>query len=143
MILIDANVLVYAVNTASEQYLTSRKWVEDLFNGPNTVGLALIVLLAFLRITTSRRILEHPLSMDEAIEIVDGWLQHHHSVLVEPTNRHTTHLFGLLRETGSAANLVNDAHLAALAFEHNASIASFDTDFGRFTGLKLIRPGVR
>jgi len=99
------------------------------------------VLLAFLRLATHPAVFPHPLDARRATEIMRGWLAQPPAVAVEPTSRHLDMLAGLLAASGTAANLVNDAHLAALAIEHDARLVSFDADFGRFAGLRWMRPG--
>ncbi len=141
MVVVDANVLLYAVNEASAEHEKSRSWLEASLGGKEAVGFAWQVLLAFLRIATSRAIFAHPLSVGEAADQIDTWLAAPAAVIVTPTLRHTAMLRGLLSETETGGNLTNDAHLAALALEHRADIVSFDRDFGRFTGLRHRLPG--
>lgn len=141
MVIVDANVLVYAVDSRSTHHRPSLAWLESALGGSEAVGFAWTVILAFLRLTTSRAILENPLDVEEASAQLERWLDAPAAVLVEPTARHLALVRGLLREAGTAANLVNDAHLAALALEHGASIVSFDRDVGRFGGVRLRLPG--
>ncbi len=140
MIIVDANVLVYAADTGSPHHEAASTWLKDKLAGPETVGLSWNVLLAFLRLVTNRRLFEQPASVDVAMSVIDAWLSAPTTVIVEPTVRHTALLSSLLNETGTAGNLVNDAHLAALAIDHDATIGSFDADFARFTGVRWERP---
>ncbi|MCD6727771.1 MAG: type II toxin-antitoxin system VapC family toxin [Solirubrobacteraceae bacterium] len=140
MVLVDANVLLYAVNSAAAHHGPSLDWLERALGGRETVGFAWAVLLAFLRLGTNPAVLPAPLAIAEATDQVSSWLAAPAAVTVEPTSRHATVLAGLLAGTGSAGNLVGDAHLAALAIEHDAEIVTFDRDFDRFAGVHSIRP---
>lgn len=140
MRLVDANVLLHAVNTASSQHRRAHEWLDASLNGQEAVGFAWTVLLAFLRLATHRAIFPQPLTVGEAIGVVRDWLAQPTALLVEPGTRHIDVLSGLLTESGSAGNLVSDAHLAALAIEQDAVLVSFDADFGRFQGLRWEQP---
>ncbi len=143
MIVVDANVLIYAVNGDADLHEPVGRWLDGELNGPTTIGFAWIVLLAFLRITTSARIMPSPLTPTEAGAVVRGWVSRPNAVTVTPSADHLSHLSRLTRllaDSGTAGNLVSDAHLAALALEHRATIATFDTDFARFDGVTRIRP---
>jgi len=140
--LVDANVLIYAVNEASTQHEAARTWLDRALGGEDTVGFAWSVVLAFLRLTTHPAVFAHPLDPERATAIVRAWTEQPTARLIDPTTRHLDVLSGLLAEAGTAANLVNDAHLAALAIEHDATLVTFDADFGRFTGLRTERPGL-
>ncbi len=141
MRIVDANVLLYAVNEASPHHSRARSWLDGALGGREPVGFAWTVLLAFVRLATHPAVFARPLTPAEATGVVRAWLAQPPAVVVEPTPRHADLLAGLLEETGTAANLVNDAHLAALALEHDAVLVSFDAGFGRFTGLRREVPG--
>lgn len=140
MRLVDANILIYAVNERSAEHQRSRTWLDTALNGEEPVAFAWIALLAFLRLATHRAIFARPLDVSDAIDRVRAWLAQPPAVILEPSTRHADVLAGLLKETGSAGNLVNDAHLAALAIEHDAVLVSLDTDFARFRGLRWEQP---
>lgn len=136
MVIVDANVLLYAVNRASAHHDHSRSWLDGALAGTEAVGLAWIALLAFIRIGTNAAILPSPMTTDEATGQVETWLGAPAAVVAQPTPRHASLLRGLLRDTGTAGNLTTDAHLAALALEHGADIVSYDRDFARFPGVQ-------
>lgn len=136
MDIVDANVLLYAVNEESDHHRSARAWLDQALGGPGGVGMAWTVTLGFLRIATNRRIFPAPLMIGEALEQVEAWLDAPAAVVVGPTPRHLGILAGLLGEAATGANLVTDAHLAALAVEYDATIVTFDRDFGRFTGVR-------
>lgn len=141
MRLVDANVLTYAVNEDAPLHARSRGWLDEALRGTEPIGFAWTVLLAFLRLTTRPGLFPRPLTTDEATGVIEAWLGRPMAVVVEPSPRHLPLLRGLLAGTGTAANLVGDAHLAALALEHGAVICSFDADFSRFEGVRWRRPG--
>jgi toxin-antitoxin system PIN domain toxin len=134
-------VLLYAVDRASAHHDQSLPWLDASLAGTETVGLAWVVLLAFIRLATNTSVFEHPMAPDEAVGQVEAWLQAPAAVVAQPTPRHANLLRGLLRDAGTAGNLTTDAHLAALALEHGADIVSFDRDFGRFPGVRHRLPG--
>ena len=140
MILVDANLLIYAIDTDASLHLPAREWLEEAFSGTTRIGLPWIVLLAFLRITTRPRLLVRPLSLGEATDYVDSWLEQPFVESVSPGPSHWGILRSLLAASGTAGNLTSDAHLAALAIEHKAAVFSTDHDFGRFPGVKHVNP---
>lgn len=143
MKLVDANVLLYAVNEADPRHAVSVRWLDDALSGTETVAFAWVVLLAFLRLSTKVGVFPRPLPVGVATGIVRLWTGDGPGVVVEPTVRHLDVLAGLLRESGTGGNLTSDAHLAALAVEHDATIISYDRDFLRFPGVRWGEPGPR
>jgi hypothetical protein len=140
MKLVDANVLIYAVNSDSPHHNRARRWLETELSGTGPVGLAWIVLLAFLRVATRAGIMERPLSADDAVAFVDSWLRHPSVQLVVPGENHWTIFRTLILASGAAGNLTSDAHLAALALEGGWTVVSTDNDFRRFPGLEMMNP---
>ncbi|HZD22604.1 MAG TPA: TA system VapC family ribonuclease toxin [Acidimicrobiia bacterium] len=141
MKLVDANVLLYSVNTYAEHHNQTRKWIDNALSGSATVAFAWIALLAFLRLSTKPGLFPNPLAVDQAVECVESWLSAGPAVVLEPTVDHARILHQLLRDVGSGGNLVSDAHLAALAIEHKCVVVSYDNDFDRFEGLRRETPG--
>jgi toxin-antitoxin system PIN domain toxin len=142
MILPDVNTLLYAVNSSSEQHGAALRALREGFEGPRGVAFAWTALLAFLRLSTRRGIFPRPLSTDNALRVITHWLEHPQAQVVHPSERHAEILGRLLRSAGTAGNLTTDAHLAALAVEHGATIVSFDRDFARFDGVNWTLPTV-
>jgi hypothetical protein len=140
--LVDANVLLYAVNTDAEHHDISRGWLDEALSGAATVAFSWIALLAFVRLATMTGLFPRPLSLNQAMDRVDAWLAAPPAVVLEPTADHARIMRTLLGSAGVGGNLVNDAHLAALAIEHRAVVVSFDNDFRRFGGLRWERPGI-
>ncbi len=141
MVIVDANVLLCAVDSASSHHRRSRSWLDGALGGTEAVGFAWLALLAFARLGTNASVFPKPMSPDEATAQLEAWLAAPAAVVAQPTPRHASLLRGLLRESGTAGNLVNDAHLAALALEHGADIVSYDRDFARFSGVQHRLPG--
>jgi len=140
MIMPDANILIYAVNQEAEWHLPAKSWWEDTLSGQQVVGIPWVVAMAFLRITTHRRIFATPLTPIQAIEQLDTWLDQPAARLISPRDKHWSILRNLLKQTGMAGNLTTDAHIAALAIEQGYTVYSADNDFKRFPGLEHINP---
>lgn len=140
MNLVDANVLLYAVNRDAEHHERSRRWLDDALSGGGTVAFSWIALLAFLRLSTKVGLFPSPLRVDQALDRVDRWLGARPAVVVEPGVDHARLLRELLNAAGVGGNLVNDAHLAALSIAHKAAVVTFDEDFGRFPGVTWMPP---
>ena len=140
MIMPDANILIYAVNHDSDWHQSAKTWWEDTLSGQQVVGIPWVVALAFLRITTNRKIFATPLTSTEAIDQLDSWLTQPAARLISPGDQHWSILRNLLKQTGMAGNLTTDAHIAALAIEQGYTVYSADNDFKRFPGLSHINP---
>lgn len=141
MKLVDANVLLYAVNRDARHHEESRIWLDSALSGQATVAFSWVALLAFVRLSTKAELFPRPLDVDGALARVHAWTTAPPAVIVEPTSDHAVILERLLNGVGVGGNLVNDAHLAALAIEHRCSIVSYDNDFSRFDGVTWERPG--
>jgi len=138
--LVDANVLLHAVNERAREHVAARSWLSAALYGGEPVAFAWTVTLAFLRLSTHPAVFPRPLAARQAADVVERWLDAPAALTIEPTRRHLPLLRGLLERAGTAGNLVGDAHLAALALEHGATVVSFDRDFARFEGVALRRP---
>jgi toxin-antitoxin system PIN domain toxin len=140
MIVPDINLLLYAHLDAFAQHAQARAWWEGLLNGRTEVGIGAPVLFGFLRLATNRRVLDTPMSVEDALSSVERWLRRQHVRVLHPGPRHFEIAFGLLRRLGTAADLTTDAQLAALAIEHQGEVHSNDGDFGRFPALRWVNP---
>jgi uncharacterized protein len=136
----DVNLFLYAYDSRSPRHAPARDWLEQTLSGAETVGLSWIVLLAFIRLSTRSAVVERPLGVDAAIELVESWLDQPCVTVIHATERHAAVLRELLHPLGTAGNLTTDAHLAALAIEHGALLCSCDADFSRFQGLRWTDP---
>ena len=140
MILVDANILLYAEDSLQSRHQQARAWWDSQLSGTGVVCLCWTVLSAFIRIGTNPRVFEHPLSLEQALARVQSWLDQPCTRVVLPTERHWTVFKQVLTDGQAVANLVTDAHLAALAIEHGCELASTDSDFARFPKLKWRNP---
>jgi toxin-antitoxin system PIN domain toxin len=140
VILVDANLLVYACVSGTVHHEPSRRWFDEVLNAPERVGLPWPSLLAFVRLVVNPRVFERPMTVKRAWAQVEEWLSLDRVWIPQPTERHAEFLGKLLGNIGSRANLVPDAHLAALALEHGLTLCSVDADFARFAGLRWKNP---
>jgi toxin-antitoxin system PIN domain toxin len=140
MIITDVNPLLNAYNRDFPDHDAARYWWEGVVNGGEDIGLAWVTVLGFIRIMTNPRAMLNPMPVGDAVAAAKSWLDLPNVDIVEPGPRHAEILFRLLRQVGVAGNLTTDAHLAALAIEHQARLASTDTDFARFAGLRWLNP---
>ena len=140
MIVPDVNVLIHAYNDRAHHHQVARAWWEQTLTLPRPVGLSWITILGFLRIMTRRGALANPIPPRDAIRRVQSWLEAPSVQILTPGERHGDIMFRLIESVGAAGNLTTDAHLAALAIEYQAEVASTDTDFARFPGLRWFNP---
>lgn len=140
MKLVDTNVLIYAVDPLAGHHSRSRRWLDGEISRGRKVLLPWQVLIGFLRLTTNPATAVDPLTFDEAAAYVELWTSRPNVSSPHPDASHLARMRELLHATATGGNLVNDAHLAALAMQHNASVVSFDNDFSRFPGLRWEQP---
>jgi toxin-antitoxin system PIN domain toxin len=142
MILVDANLLIYAYIDKFPQHASAREWLAATLNGDTPVGLPWPSLLAFLRVTSNSQVVRLG-SLTQAWQRVETLLNLPTVWVPEPTNRHRDTLAAMFGAVGYGGNLVPDAHLAALAIEHGLTLCSTDGDFARFPGLRWQNPIAR
>lgn len=140
MILVDANILLYAEDSLHSHHQQARAWWDGQLSETGIVCLCWTALSAFIRIGTNPRVFDHPLSLEQALARVQSWLDQPCTRVVRPTERHWTVFKQVLTDGQAVANLVTDAHLAALAIEHGCELVSTDSDFARFPKLKWRNP---
>ena len=140
MKVVDANVLLYAVNEDSAHHEASRKWLDAALGGADSVGFSWIVLTTFVRLSTKIGLMPQPLGVSQAMDVVDAWIDAQGAQMVQPGKDHARILRELLEATGTGGNLVSDAHLAAIARERRATVVTYDADFTRFVGVVSSRP---
>ena len=140
MILPDVNLLLYAHNNLAPNHDRARAWWEEVMSAPQAVGLPWAVICGFVRLTTHRAVFDPPLTAARALDYVDSWLICQNVRILHPGPRHMQLLRGMFAAVGVAGRLTTDAHLAALAVEHNCTLHSNDSDFARFSGLRFVNP---
>lgn len=138
--IVDANILIYAVDDTSKQHDRARDWLEAALNGPRRIGLPWASLTAFVRITTHPRALQSPLGPAEAWTYVEDWLDAPAAWIPAPGPGHRDLLGRLIRDLDLRSNLIPDAVLAALCIEHGVSMVSVDSDFARFREITWLNP---
>lgn len=140
MIVVDANLLLYAYDSSSPDHAAARGWLETVLNGEERVGLGLQAILAFIRIATNPDVFERPLASAKAISMVVSWLERPQVAVASPTDRHWQILSDIAARGQARGVQLMDAHLAALTMEHGATLATTDRGFARFPGLRFSNP---
>lgn len=140
MILVDANLLLYAANKAAPEHEAAREWLDAHLSGTARVGLPWPSLLAFVRLASNPLVMRQPVPVAKAWQQAAQWLEAGPAWIPTPTARHTEILGALCEPSWMTSRLVPDAHLAALAIEHGLTLCSTDGDFARFSGLDWKNP---
>jgi len=140
MIVLDANILLYAYDVGARQHRTAREYLEMVLSSPAPVGLPLQSILAFLRLSTKSGVLTAPYSIEEASEFVEGWLLQPQVRLLTPGEQHWRLLKLMLLQGGARGVLVTDAEIAAITIEYGGELQTNDRDFARFPGLRWKNP---
>jgi len=140
MIMVDVNLLIYAIDSDSPHHKIASSWLERTLNGNELVGLPWIVVLAFLRVSTRAGVLRIPMTVEKAVSYCQEWLDLGSVRLLVPGKKHWPIFRNLVLTVGTAGNLTSDVHLAALALEHGCPLYSVDNDFKRFPGITHVNP---
>ncbi|MES2596427.1 MAG: TA system VapC family ribonuclease toxin [Verrucomicrobiota bacterium] len=140
MFAVDVNLLIYAVNADAAEHEVVRSWLETEINAGTSIGVPWIALLGFIRLSINPKVLGQPLTLDQALHQVHDWLSLPNVFVLEPGIDHLSHFTAACQSVKAGPNLITDAHLAAIVMEHGATMASCDTDFGRFPGLPWVNP---
>ena len=140
MKIVDTNLLIYAYVPALPEHASAKRWLEETLTADESVGLAWVSVLGFVRVVTNPRIFRVPLLLDRAVAVVDEWFQQQSVEVVLPTPRHWSTLREMLTVGQASGALTTDAHLAALAVEHGATLYTTDRDFSRFPGVRVVNP---
>lgn len=140
MIIPDVNLLLYSYDSRSPFHAKAASWLEACFSGKETLAFPHVVIFGFVRLATSRRVFQNPMSVSEAGGVVRTWLKQRMARVVLPGPAHADSVLSLLESVGTAANLATDAQIAAIAMENRAVLHTADTDFLRFAGLRWFNP---
>ena len=140
MIVLDANILLYAYDSASSHHAKARAWIEQIFSGTELVGVPWQTISAFLRIMTNLRLPGERFTLQEAAEVVDRWLEQPNVRAMAPGDDHWGLFRQMIVEGQAPGGLVSDAHLAALTIEYGGVLHTTDRDFARFPGLRWTNP---
>lgn len=140
MTLVDLSLIISAVNSRAPKHRAARHWWEAKLNSDEPVGLSWLVILGFIRLSTHSKIFPDPMLLADAIGLVDSWIARPNVQIVSVTSQHWNILQTMLHAVGHGAALTMDAHLAGLAIEHDAEIATADEDFSHFPGVKWRNP---
>jgi uncharacterized protein len=140
VIVLDANILLYAYDSASPHHAKAQAWVEDLFSGTESVALPWQTISAFLRIMTNPKLPGERFSLEEAVQLVDRWIEQPNIRLLAPGDDHWPLFRHMIVEGQAPGALITDAQLAALTMEYGAVLHTTDRDFARFPGLRWTNP---
>jgi uncharacterized protein len=140
MILTDANLLIYAYNELSPEHKAARTWLQETLSTAEPLAFSWLAIMAFVRVTTNRKIFARPYTTDEAFDVVANWLSAPGSLILAPGDEHLSIVRRLAHDSGVYGATLTDAHVAALAIEHGVILATTDSDFGQFASLKWMNP---
>jgi toxin-antitoxin system PIN domain toxin len=140
VIVLDANILIYAYDSGSSQHTKARAWVEKTFSSVEAVGLSWQTVAAFLRVMTNTRLPRPRLGLEQAARLVDEWLAQPNIRVLSPSDEHWISLRRMIVEGQASGALISDAQLAALTMEYGGVLHTTDRDFARFPGLRWTNP---
>ncbi len=140
MKIVDVNVLVHAVNQGAPEHARILGWLEGELNAGSEIGMPWVSLLGFVRLTINPKVMPQPLTLDQALDQVLEWLALPNVSIPTPGSDQFSQFATNCKAVNATHILITDAHLASLALEHGAVMASCDTDFGKFPGLQWVNP---
>jgi toxin-antitoxin system PIN domain toxin len=140
VIVVDANLLIYSYDLDSAHHKKSLSWLEELLSGVEAVGLPWQSVSAFLRVITNRRLAGTRVTLEQAVQVVDEWLQQPNVQVLVPADQHWSVLRQMILEGRASGPLVSDAEIAAITIEQGAVLHTTDRDFARFPGLRWKNP---
>jgi len=140
VIVLDANILIYAYDSGSSQHTKARAWVEKTFSSVEALGLSWQTVAAFLRVMTNTRLPGPRLGLEQAARLVDEWLAQPNIRVLSPSDEHWISLRRMIVEGQASGALISDAQLAALTMEYGGGLHTTDRDFARFPGLRWANP---
>jgi len=140
MIIPDLNLIIYTYDQRSPQHAKAHLWWAELLRGDELVGIPWVVVTGFIRLATRPGILPQTLNSPQALQVVQQWMERPHVSAISPTDKHLETLAGVLQVIGNGPNTVTDAHIGALAIEHDAVVHSNDHIFARFPGVQWHNP---
>jgi uncharacterized protein len=138
--LADSNVLIYAVHEEARHHRAALAWLDGTLSAGEAVIMPWLSLASFMRVSTHPDIYPRPLPIEDALENVDAWLGVPSVITGDPDRHHSHRMRELLSYSGIGGNLVNDAHLAALALQYGATVVTYDHDFALFPSVRWERP---
>ena len=140
MIIPDLNLIIYTYDQRSPQHPKAHIWWAELLRGDEPVGIPWVVVTGFIRLATRPGILPETLTSPQALQVIQQWMERPHVSAISPTDKHLETLSGVLQAIGNGPNTVTDAHIGALAIEHDAVVHSNDRIFTRFPGVQWHNP---
>ena len=138
MIIVDVNILLYAHNGEEDQHARCVEWLQTMLSDGERIGIPWHCFMAFLRLSTAQRGSAQPISFEDATDVINRWMEHPQIVIPEPGRRFWRILKEVGEDSGTRGRHWSDAYLAALAIENGAGFATFDRDFRKYKGLKLV-----
>ncbi|NOX98214.1 MAG: type II toxin-antitoxin system VapC family toxin [Verrucomicrobia bacterium] len=140
MICPDVNLLLYAIIDSFPQHEKAKQWWDGVLSSDQFVGIGHVVILGFIRVATNSRVFPLPLTIQQAVQVVDSWLAQANVEMIAPADNHWENLRTMLTSGNAGGNLTTDAHIAALASDYGLVIYSNDADFVRFPNVKCVNP---
>jgi len=140
VIVLDANLLLYAYDSSAPNHRQAHAWIEQIFSGESIIGIPWQTVYAFLRIVTNPSLPGQRFTAGEAVEIVDQWLEQPNIHLLAPGEDHWRLLRQMIISGQARGRTITDAQLAAITLEYGGELCTTDRDFARFPNLSWSNP---